>query len=417
MEKTTQTQTFDKVRERFPSLHQRINGRSPVYFDNPGGTQVPQSVIDAMVAYLATSNSNKGGAFTTSRRTDATVKGARHAMMDMLNASRPEEIVIGPNMTTLTFHIARSIGQTLNPGDELVVTRMDHDANVAPWLLLARDHNLPVRMVDFNPETGRLNYTQLEAMVNRNTKVIACVYASNALGTINDMPRVVQLARSVGAMTYIDAVQYAPHGPIDVQALDVDFLACSAYKFFGPHLGIVYGKYDLLESLPVYKVRPAPATVPGRWETGTGQFEAMAGLTAAVDYLAWVGDELGTPASDARRDQVQAGMTAIRAYEMGLSQRLLDGLASIPSVTVKGITDEVAERVPTIIFTVDGFTPREAAEALAADEIYVWNGDYYAIAVMELLGMQKSGGMVRVGAAHYNTPDEVDRFLNRVENL
>ncbi len=413
-------QTFDvaRVRQRFPALNQLVDGVPPVYLDNPGGTQVPASVIDAMQRYLVEANSNSHGQFRTSQLTDATIAAAREAMADLLNAPSPRSIVFGPNMTTLTFHISRAIGRTLQPGDEIVVTRMDHDANVAPWLLLARDHGLTVRWVNFDVETGRLDYEQMAQVVGERTKVVACVYASNALGTINNVRRVVEIAHGVGALAYIDAVQYAPHGPIDVQALDADFLACSAYKFFGPHVGIVYGKHEHLAGLPAYKVRPATDDVPGRWETGTQNHEGLAGVAAAVDYLAWIGEQFGAPA-EGRREALKAGLRAIKAYEQTLSRALIEGLEAIPGVTARGITelDALADRVPTVIFNVESQHPAEVAARLGERGIYVWDGNYYALSVMEHMGLEDTGGMVRVGPVHYNTLDEIDRFLEAVREV
>lgn len=413
-------QIFDvrRVRERFPALNQLVDGVPPVYLDNPGGTQVPSSVIDAMQRYLVEANSNSHGHFRTSQLTDQTITAAREAMADLLNAPSPRNIVFGPNMTTLTFHISRAIGRTLQPGDEVVVTRMDHDANVAPWLLLARDHGLTVRWVNFDVETGRLDYEQMAQVVGEQTKVVACVYASNALGTINDVRRVVEIAHGVGALAYIDAVQYAPHGPIDVQALDADFLACSAYKFFGPHVGIVYGKHEHLAGLPAYKVRPAPDDAPDRWETGTQNHEGLAGVAAAVDYLAWIGEKFGVPATG-RREALKAGLRAIKAYEQGLSRALIEGLEAIPGVTVRGITefDALDDRVPTAIFNVEGQNPADVATRLGERGIYVWDGNYYALSVMEHMGLEDTGGMVRVGPVHYNTLDEIERFLAAVKEV
>lgn len=410
------------VRRQFPALHQRVNGVRPLYLDNPGGTQVPRGVIHAMRRYLVEANANTHGLFHTSTLTDQVVLAARTAMADWLNAPTPQEIVFGPNMTTLTFHISRAIGRTLSRGDEIIVTHMDHDANIAPWLLLARDHGLTVRWVDFDPMTGRLNLDQMAASIGPRTRVVACVYASNALGTINDIRRVVKMAHSVGALAYIDAVQYAPHGPIDVQALDCDFLACSAYKFFGPHVGVLYGKYEHLASLPAYKVRPAPDEVPERWETGTQNHEGLAGVAAAVDYLAWVGERFGEPFAaqvkgyQGRRRTLKLAMYAIRHYEYSLSQVLIRGLSAMQGVTISGITDLncLHERVPTVIFTLKGKSPQQVARALNEAGTYVWDGNYYALAVMERLGREAEGGMVRVGAVHYNTRREISRFLREL---
>lgn len=423
----TPSPPFDvtRVREHFPALGRTVDGRQPVYLDNPGGTQVPAAVVDALNRYLIEMNGNSHGAFHTSRLTGEAVAAAREAMADFLNAPSPREIVLGANMTSLTFHVGRAIGRTLSAGDEVIVTRMDHDANIAPWLWLAEDRDLVVRWADFDPETGRLNYDQLADQVTGRTRLIACVYASNALGTINDVARVAALAREAGALSYVDAVQYAPHGPIDVGALGADFLVCSAYKFFGPHVGVLYGKTEHLERLPAYKVRPSPITAPERWETGTANFEGIAGVTAAVDYLAWIGETFGAPFADqtaeydGRRAVLKRAMHAIRAYEVNLTRALLDGLAALDGVTVFGIDepDALGERVPTVIFDVAGKHPADVAAALDAEEIYVWDGNYYAQAVMERLGFEDRGGLVRVGPVHYNTLDEVERFLAALRRI
>ncbi len=409
------------IRAQFPALQQQTEGRTPVYLDNPGGTQVPQAVIDAMTRYLVEANSNTHGPFRTSQLTDETIDGARTAMADMLNTA-PGQIVFGPNMTTLTFSLSRAIGATLSAGDEVVVTKMDHDANISPWLLMARDAGATVRWVDFDPESGRLDMASMAAAITPKTRVVACVYASNALGTVNDVARVAEMAKAVGAYSYIDAVQYAPHGPVDVQALDCDFLACSAYKFFGPHAGILYGKADPLNSLPAYKVRPADDHAPDRWETGTKNHEGLAGITAAVDYLAWVGEQFGaaydTDGLDARRGAIRRGMKAIAAYEYDLSAHLIDGLEAIPNITVAGITerDALTDRVPTVICDVAGHDPAEVSRRLGEQGFYLWAGHYYAIAVMERLG-RTGPGMVRIGTVHYNTVEELDRLLEALEAL
>ena len=413
------------IRRQFPALRQRVGGVRPVYFDNPGGTQVPARVIDAMRRYLIEANCNTHGLFHTSHLTDQTLQAARVAIADLLNAPSPDEIVFGANMTTLTLAISRAIGRTLAAGDEIVVTRMDHDANIAPWLLAARDHGLSVKWANFDPETGRLDLDHMAGLITERTAVVACVYASNALGTINDVARVVEMAHSVGALAYIDAVHYAPHGPIDVQALGCDFLVCSAYKFFGPHVGILYGRRDHLARLPVYKVRPAPEQVPDRWETGTLNHEGIAGVTAAVEYLAWIGEQFGglfqkqSKGYKGRRRTLKQAMHAICHYEQTLSHALIEGLSSIKGVEIRGITDlgRLDERVPTVIFNIQGKTPQDVAWALGKAGIYVWDGNYYALSVMEVLGREEHGGMVRVGAVHYNTRREVDRFLAEVERI
>ena len=413
------------VRRHFPALKNRVNGLRPIYFDNPGGTQVTQGVLDAMRDYMIHANSNEHGQFLTTQLTDKIIGEARESVADFLNAPTANQIIFGANMTTLTFHMSRSIGQTLPRGSQIIVTRMDHDANIAPWLLLARDHGFKIERADFNPATGRLDIEGLKKLITSKTKLIACGYASNALGTINDVKRVIEIAHNAGAMAYIDAVQYAPHGPVDVQDLDADFLACSAYKFFGPHIGVLYGKKEHLESLPAYKVRPALDEYPARWETGTKNHEGIAGTKAAIDYFEWIGDSFGEPFTKevkgyrGRRRKLKLAMVAIKAYEKTLSKRLLDGLDAMKNVTIAGITgtNNLDERVPTIVFNVKGKSPSQVASELALKGIYVWDGNYYALEVMERLGQEANGGMVRVGAAHYNTTQEVDRFLKALDEV
>ncbi len=413
------------VRRRFPSLKEKVGGVLPAFFDNPGGTQVTGGVIDAIRDYYLHANSNQHGEFHTSHQTDKVIDSARTAMADFLNAPSANSIVFGANMTSLTFAASRAIGKTLTRGDQIIVTHMDHDANIAPWLLIARDHGLKVRWAEFDPATGRLDLEGMQKLITPKTRLIAAGYASNALGTINDVKRIVEMAHSVGAMAYIDAVQYAPHGPINVQELDADFLVCSSYKFFGPHAGILYGKSEHLTNLPVYKVRPSPAASPESWETGTKNHEGIAGIEAAIAHFDWIGETYGQPFSKAvkgyrgRRRTLKLAMTAIREYEKSLSARLLTGLAAIPTVSISGITnlDELEDRVPTVIFTVKGKSPAQVAAELGKKHIYVWDGNYYALEVMQKLGREDHGGMIRVGAAHYNTIQEVDHFLTELEHI
>lgn len=403
------------LRREFPALGLEQDGRPLAFFDGPGGTQVPQRVIDAVVGYYRTSNANDGGAFLTSQRSDAVVAEAHSALADLLNAASADEIKFGYNMTTLTFHVSRSIGATLEPGDEVVVTTLDHEANVSPWRAIAADRGLTVRTVDIRPEDGTLDLDDLRAQLSSRTRLVAFGYASNAIGTINPVAEIVRLAHDAGAVTYVDAVHYAPHGPIDVRVLETDFLACSTYKFFGPHLGVVYGKADVLGRLPAYKVRPAH----DRFETGTPNFEGIAGALAAVDYIASLGERFGAgfagefPTMSGRRLHAHAGMRAIRAYEMGLFERLLSGLARIDGVHLWGIADpgRLAERTPTAALTLDACSPREGAEELGRQGITAWDGDFYAQALIERFGLFASGGVLRIGLTHYNTAEEVDRLL------
>src|SRR5579863_6818692 len=345
----------DQIRTHFPAL-----ATDTIYFDNPGGTQVAQEVVQRIDRYLLQTNANHGGAFRTSRESDATVAEARQAVANFLNAARPEEIVFGPNMTTLTLSISRSLARTLQPGDEIVVTRLDHDANVAPWLLIAADRGCQVRWVDIHEADCTLDMEDMGRQITERTKIVAVGYASNAVGTINDVRRVVQLAHAAGALCFVDAVQYAPHKMIDVQALDCDFLVCSAYKFFGPHLGILYGKYTLLDSLTAYKVRPAENHPPDKFETGTQSFEAIAGTLGTMEYIDWIGETYGSEYAgqlartySGQRLRLKQGMAAIEAYERELTHSLLEGLGSLPGLHIRGITSphSLDKRLLTLSFT------------------------------------------------------------------
>jgi cysteine desulfurase family protein (TIGR01976 family) len=398
------------IREQFPALTSGL-----IYFDNPGGTQVPNRVVDRMVDYLVTKNANHEGAFPTSQRSDALIDQAREAMAALLNAS-PAEIVFGANMTTLTLHLSRSIARRLQPGDEIIVTRLDHDANISPWMLVAEDRGCSLRWLDFDVEDCTLRLDDLEALLSKRTRLVAVGYASNAVGTINPVERIVELAHQAGALCYVDAVQYAPHGPIDVRRLDCDFLAVSAYKFFGPHAGVLYGKREHLEQLFPYKVRPAPEMPPDKFETGTGNFEAMAGTLGAVEYLASLAPE-GQPTD--LHSALPIAMQSIRQHEQSLSRALVEALQPLPGVRIHGITDPAAmhQRVPTVSFTVPGLHPRRIAAALGEQGIQVWDGNYYALAVTERLGVESQGGMVRVGLVHYNTEDEIQRLVDALRPI
>lgn len=409
------------IRAQFPALKRPI-----IFLDNPGGTQVARVSLERMNRYLVESNANHGGAFQTSRDSDAQVELARQAAADFLNARRPEEIVFGANMTTLTFQVSRAIGRLLNPGDTLVVTRLDHDANISPWLQLAEDRGCQVRWVDFNPEDCTLDLADFEAAMNEKPKLVAFGYASNAVGTINPVEKLTALAHAAGAWVYIDAVQYAPHGPIDVQQIDCDFLVCSAYKFFGPHVGVLYGRHDLLEFLPAYRVRPAPADAPGKFETGTGNFEGMAGVLGALEYFEWLGYlygeeyvELYGEQYDGRNKVFKQAMSAVRSYEHALSRALIGVIESLPGARIYGITDlnRLEERVPTVSFTLKSHSPEAVAAHLAERQINVWNGNFYALAVTERLNLEASGGLVRVGATHYNTIKEIERLGEVLQDL
>ncbi|MGB8644760.1 MAG: cysteine desulfurase-like protein [Anaerolineae bacterium] len=410
---------IQQIRSNFPALQS-----DTIFFDGPGGTQVTQSVIDAIRDYYVTANANHGGAFPTSQRNDQIIHAAREAFADFFNARAPEEIVFGNNMTTLTFHMSRALGRTLQPGDEIMVTRLDHDANISPWLAL-QERGIVVKWVDIHTDDVTLDMADFEKQLSNKTRVVAVGLASNAVGTVNPVRQIADLAHMAGAFVYIDAVHYAPHFPIDVQALNCDFLVCSAYKFCGPHLGILYGKHELLERLQAYKVRPSPPEPPEKWETGTQNFEGIAGAAAAVNYLAGLGAQYGGehardfPGFTRRRLNLKTGMAAIHAYEKELFTHLMVELAKLESVTTYGITDlsRFDRRTPTVAFNLKGHTPQEVARALGEENINVWDGNYYALAVMERLGLQETGGAVRVGLAHYNTRAEVDRLLERLRAI
>jgi len=407
------------VRQQFPALNELFDGRPGIFFDNPGGTQVPQRVIDAITNYLVRSNANTHGLFVTSRRSDMILDNARQAAADLLGATT-EEIVFGNNMTSLTFALTHTLVHELGPGDEIVVTRLDHDANVAPWLRLAEDAGATIRWADVDTETCTLDMAHLQSLITLRTKLVAVGYASNASGTINDVKTIIGWARAVGAYSFIDAVQYAPHGLIDVKALDCDFLACSAYKFFGPHVGILYGKREHLHRLRAYRVRPTGEQLPGKWETGTKNHEGLAGVGAAIDYLADLGVRYGNAAANAsRREKLQATWQVLEPYERSLSSTLIDGLQALPGVRIYGITNpaELNKRVATVSLRKEGTTPQQLAEALAAQNIFAWDGSFYALSISERLGVEQSGGFLRLGLAHYNTAEEVDRCLRVLERV
>jgi len=402
------------IRSEFPGLQ-----REAIFLDNPAGTQIVQSSLDRIENYLIHTNANHEGAFTTSRESDALMDLARQTAADFLNAPLSEEIVFGPNMTSLTLHLSRSLARTLEPGDTIAVTRLDHDANVSPWTLIAEDRGCNVAWVDFDVEDGRLDLDSYQAALDQEPKLVAVGYASNALGTINPVKELTRLAHQAGALVYVDAVQYAPHGPIDVQDLDVDFLVCSAYKFYGPHIGILYGRYSLLDELKAYKVRPASDQVPWKWETGTPSFEGIAGVLGALEYFEKLGTEYGEEFRDRFQEnfsgrplRIRQGLAAIQEYEFELTRQLLEVLKKVPGLHIYGLDDlkDVTERVPTVAVNLKGLHPHRTAELLDQRGIYVWDGNYYAINVTERLGVEDSGGMVRIGAVHYNTPEEIDRL-------
>jgi cysteine desulfurase family protein (TIGR01976 family) len=406
----------EALRRQFPALSIEQYGRPVALFDGPGGTQVPESVIDAVATYYRMSNANTDGAFLTSARSDAVLAEAHEAMAEMLGASDPAEIKFGANMTSLTFHVSRSIAATMSPGDEIVVTGLDHHGNVDPWLRVAAEHGLTIRTWEPRLDDCTLDVADLDALLGARTKLVAVGWASNAVGTINPVAEVVRRAHSAGAWTYVDAVHAAPHLPIDVRALGTDFLACSTYKFFGPHAGVLYGRADVLDSLPTLKLTPAH----DRFETGTQNHEGQAGVIAAVGYLAGVGVSHGGASPSAPLgERVRSAMTAIRGYEMELYRRLVDGLEAIDGLRLYGITDRgrFADRTPTAALTIDGHAPRAITEALGRDGIATWDGDFYATGLIKRLGLAESGGVVRIGLTHYNTVEEVDRVLESIARV
>ena len=404
------------VRSQFPALSESVNGQPAAFLDGPGGTQVPHKVIHAISDYLQHSNANTCGAYATSRRTDAVIAGARAAMADFLGCEG-DEIVFGPNMTTLTFALSRSIGRELGPGDEIVVTHLDHDANVSTWRSL-EERGVTVRFADIQENDCTLDMQHLARQITAKTKLVAVGYASNAVGTINDVKEVVRLAHQVGALAFVDAVHYGPHGLIDVRAIDCDFLACSTYKFFGPHMGVLYGKREHLKRLQPYKVRALVNEVPNRWEMGTLNHECIAGITACVEYLADLGRHVNSKSTNRRSALISAFQT-IQAYERTLAERMLRGLLDIPGLKVYGITDlqKLANRTPTFAVRADGHTPLELATKLGDRGFFTWDGNYYALNLTERLDVEKSGGFLRIGLVHYNTAEEVDGVVAALQAI
>ena len=407
--------THGQLRAQFPSLAQEVNGNPAVFLDGPGGTQTPRRVMDAMSGYLSRDNANLGGAFVTSVRTMENVAGARRETAEFLNAARPEEIVFGQNMTSLTFTLSHALARTWKTGDEVVVTSLDHDANVAPWTLAAEDAGVTVRTWEFRREDCTLRLEDLEPLLNERTRLVAFTHGSNIVGSIPDVNAAVRLVRMKApeALVFIDAVHYTPHNPVDVQAIDCDFLGCSAYKFCGPHLGILYGKYRHLDGLKNYKVRASTNVPPGKWETGTQSFESIAGLRASLAYLTELGGEEGA-------GKLRRAMENVKVYEAGLSRRFLGQVfEKVPGVKLYGWREvaDVGGRTPTFAVTLEGQTPRQVAEHLAQKGIFVGDGHYYALGVVERLGLAEKGGVVRIGFAHYNTPEEVDQVVEALRGV
>jgi cysteine desulfurase family protein (TIGR01976 family) len=412
------TQLMDTtwVRSQFPALSQTVNGHTAVFLDGPGGTQVPQGVIDAIADYLRNSNANTDGAFATSRRTDAMLADARVAMADFFNCA-PDEAMFGANMTSLTFAMSRSIGRELNAGDEIVVTRLDHGANFSPWLAL-EERGVTVKVAEIHDDDCTLDMEDLARKITRRTKLVAVGYASNAVGTINNVKEVVRMAHAVDAMAYIDAVHYAPHGPINVRALDCDFLVCSSYKFFGPHMGILFAKHEHLQRLRPYKVAANTHAIPIDWEWGTLNHECIAGITACVDYLASLGRHIDPSVSN-RRTALLTAFKMIQSHERALVERLILGLQQIPGAKIYGITDpkRFDARCPTVAVRIEGHSPLKLATELGNRGLFTWDGNYYAMNLTEHLGVEKDGGFLRIGLAHYNTTEELETLLQALKEI
>lgn len=404
------------VRAQFPSLQTQVNGQPAAFLDGPAGTQVPTQVMHAIQNYLTTANANTCGAFLTSRRNDEMIAATRAAMADFFHCDR-DEVVFGQNMTTITFSISRSIGRELQAGDEILLTTLDHDANFSPWKAL-EEKGVVIHQVDICGEDCTLDLDDLKRKISEKTKLVAVGYASNAVGTINPVAEIIKLAHSVGALTYIDAVHYAPHGLIDVKALDCDFLVCSSYKFFGPHMGILYGKREYLQRFRPYKVRPCTDQIPDRWETGTQVQELIAGIGAAVEYIAEVGRH-NDPLAKTRRDSLASAYRTTVGHETRLISRLIDGLQTIPGVRIYGITDpkRSGERCSTLSLRVGNHNPTAIATFLGERGIFTWDGNYYALNLTERLGVESQGGLLRIGLVHYNTMEEVERLLAAVRQF
>ncbi len=404
------------VRSQFPALAQTVGKYSAVFLDGPGGTQVPQRVIDAVSDYLTRNNANTGGAYQTSRNTERMIAEARSAMGDFLNCDA-DEIVFGPSMTTLTYAMSLALGRELGPGDEIVLTLLDHDANFSPWKAL-EEKGVVIRAVKFNEEDCTLDMNDLAANIGKRTRIVAVGYASNAAGTINNVAEVVRLARQAGALSYIDAVHFAPHGAIDVRALDCDFLACSTYKFFGPHMAVLYGKREHLKRLRPYKLRPNTDNIPNCWEWGTLNHECIAGIKACVDYWEDLGRR-GKPTATTRRAAIMAAHEAIHGHERKMMEKMMSGLLAIPGLKLYGISDPrcFEERCATFAVRIEGHTPLELATKLGERGFFTWDGNYYAINVTEQLDVERLGGFQRIGLVHYNTMEEVERLLGAVREI
>jgi cysteine desulfurase family protein (TIGR01976 family) len=415
MSRTQASFDIQWMREQFPSFKRKVNGYAAAFLDGPGGTQVPQGVIDAISDYLVRCNANTHGQYATSRESDEVIAQAHQAMADFLNCDA-DEVAFGANMTTLTLSLSRAVGRTLQAGDEVLVTRLDHSANVSPWVAL-EELGVRIQRVDFNPSDCTLDLEQLKSKLNGRTRMVAVGYASNAVGTINPVAEITRMAHAAGAQVFIDAVHYAPHGLIDVRAIDCDFLACSPYKCFGPHSGVLYGKRERMQALKPYKVRPASNELPHAWETGTQNHECMAGVLAAVEYIASIGNyNAGTLT---RRESLKLAYAAIHQHERRLTEKLISGLLAISGVTVYGITDapRFDRRVGTVSIRMKGHTPHDIAKHLGEKGLFTWDGNFYALDLTERLGVEGDGGLLRIGVLHYNTEEEIERLLAELRSL
>jgi len=414
--------SFDitKCREQFPALTRTVNGEPAVFVDGPAGSQVPACVAEAVRDYLLKRNANHGGAFATSRESDALLEEAHRAVADFVGTDDPDCVVFGPNMTTLTFALSRSLGATWSPGDEVIVTKLDHDANYTPWVLAARDVGATVHHCGINPADCTLDLGDLSDKLSRRTKLVAVCGASNAVGTVTPIDQIVRMSHEVGAKVFLDAVHFAPHRRMKFDAWGCDFAACSPYKFFGPHVGVMVGKRQWLEELDAYKVRPAPDDLPGKWMTGTQNHEGIAGTLAAIDYLAGLSGQTSPsdPAGKNRQEALDATFTTIGAYEAGLTERVLEIVGTVPGVTIWGVTDraKLERRVPTFSITHEKLRPAALAARLGEQGIFTWSGNYYALPLTTALGLEPEG-MVRVGLLHYNTTEEIDRLAEVLSGI
>ncbi len=408
----------DEIREQFPALKRQMHGQPVAFLDGPAGSQVPQRVADAVSTYLLSTNANRGGGFATANESDEILDNAHCVLADFVGTNDPHEVCFGANMTTLTFQVSRALSQQWSAGDEIIVCRGDHDANFTPWALAARDAGVVVKYINLNPDDFTLDLESLQSALTNRTQLVAVGLAGNATGTINPVQKIAQLAHGVGALVYVDAVHFAPHGRINVSQLDCDFLVCSPYKFFGPHIGVLWGRRSLLESIQPYKLRPASNELPGRWMTGTQCHEGICGAAEAVEYIASLANAADNSTVSSRSARLDLAFQQISTYEQTLSVRLLTGLQSIPGLSIHGIgnVSRVKERVPTVSFTLDSMSPQDIGARLAAAGMFVWAGNHYAQPFTEAAGLEPNG-TVRVGALHYTTAEEIDRVINAVKCL